>query len=381
MKIAYITIEEILGPANSGGIQCSLRNIDLIKSAFGSENIFVCAITKNKDYLSRENGNMKVFFSYCNRNINSIINALKGRLVFEKKVENEIIEYLTALGCQYVFLESSKMGNLQKRLPSDLKQILFMQNIEREYTKNLLRKHLEYLIIYLPTVWNEKKAVKNAEIIIMLNKRDSVLLEKFYNRKPYLIIPITFSDSFLEQESVSPDGIAPLQLLFVGSLFSSNEHGVTWFVNEVMPYVNAELTIIGKGFERLTGKLNKDNVKTVGTVEDLSSYYYSANAVISPILFGAGMKVKTAEAFMYGKPMFATDEALEGYDVEGLGNIYRCNSQGEFINEINKFSKKTPYILYDPNIRSLFLEKYHTQGYVPVLRKMLLETINSLEGM
>ncbi len=47
-------------------------------------------------------------------------------------------------------------------------------------------------------------------------------------------------------------------------------------------------------------------------------YYYKHAAVILPIKYGAGMKVKTAEAMMYGRTIFASDEALEGYDGKGI---------------------------------------------------------------
>jgi glycosyltransferase involved in cell wall biosynthesis len=129
-----------------------------------------------------------------------------------------------------------------------------------------------------------------------------------------------------------------------------------------MPYVSAEISIVGSNFEKLTERLSRSNVKVIGTVDDLSAYYHNAHAVISPILFGAGMKVKIAEALMYGKPVFATDEALEGYDVEGLENVYRCNTAQEFIDAINTYIDNPPYIAFDENIRARFLEKYHTQN-------------------
>jgi len=34
------------------------------------------------------------------------------------------------------------------------------------------------------------------------------------------------------------------------------------------------------------------------------------------------MKVKPAEALMHGKLMFATDEAREGYEIEGQKNFF-----------------------------------------------------------
>ena len=74
--------------------------------------------------------------------------------------------------------------------------------------------------------------------------------------------------------------------------------------------VNAEILIIGKGFETLKNDLECDNVKVIGTVEDVSEYFYRADFVIAPIFEGSGMKLKTAEALMYGKTIFGTTEAF-----------------------------------------------------------------------
>lgn len=72
------------------------------------------------------------------------------------------------------------------------------------------------------------------------------------------------------------------------------------------------LEIVGKGFEELKNQLTRSNVKVIGGVDSLEPYYENAAAVVMPILYGDGMKVKTAEAMMYGKVIFASEEALEG---------------------------------------------------------------------
>ena len=85
------------------------------------------------------------------------------------------------------------------------------------------------------------------------------------------------------------------------------------------------------------------------------------------------MKVKTAEALMFGKPIIGTDEALEGYDVERQRSVFRCNSSQDFINAINNYAKSIPLVSFDDDLHRLFLEKYHTPNYVPVLRELLFE--------
>ena len=371
MKIAFVTTHEILGPNNTGGIQCALRNLSLLKTIFSEENVLVCAITKNTDNLSKASRTVAVFTIKRGR-IATIKNFLSGRLRYEKAIENEVIKHISNFGCTAVFMDRSVMGFLQERIPKHIIQILFIHNIERIYVLNQARVRLFWLLLLIPTIISESKAIKSSDIIISLNKRDASHLKKYYNRIPDLIIPITFDDQFVivkkKEKSCSSSF---LQLLFVGSLFAPNEQGVTWFIQNVMPYVNAELTVVGRNFEGLTQKLSRKNVRIIGTVEDLPQWYSQADAIVSPILFGDGMKVKTAEALMFGKPMFATNEALEGYDIEGQRNVFRCNTAQDFISAINTYSSNPPYMTFDMKIRELFLQKYHTRAYIPVLHDTL----------
>jgi len=374
MKIAYITAAEILGPQNTGGIQCCNRNLNLLKQAFGEENIYVCAITKHKEYLSKTSDNTKVFYS-DRKKISILKNVLRGRLQFGKDVENAVLQHIEDMGCDVVFIEFSRMGFFQKRLPDKIKQVLFVHNIEIDYAQHLISEHPSYIVLKLAFKINEALALRHADIVMSLNHRDSEKLVQYYDRAPDVIIPITMDDSFVQSETDKQiNTMSKLQLLFVGSLFPPNESGVTWFADEVMPYVNAEFTVVGRDFEQLRNRLENchNNVRVIGTVGDLSQYYHDADVIVSPILMGAGMKVKTAEALMYGKPIFATDEALEGYEVEGQDNIYRCNTAQAFIEAINTYAVNPPFTSFDESIRNLFLEKYHTPRYIQVLKKLLI---------
>ena len=97
-----------------------------------------------------------------------------------------------------------------------------------------------------------------------------------------------------------------------------------------------------------------NNVRIVGGVDDLGEYYRRAIAIIMPIFSGSGMKVKTAEAMMYGKPIVATDEALIGYNVDDIEGIYRCNSAEDFTLAMNKIYQNGQN--YYKEIRGYYLE-------------------------
>ena len=85
-------------------------------------------------------------------------------------------------------------------------------------------------------------------------------------------------------------------ILFVGSYFLPNYQGILWFVEHVMPYISYKLKIVGKGMEEKRIELERKNVEVIGTVDDLSEYYYAAEAIIMPIFLGSGMKVKNSRS-------------------------------------------------------------------------------------
>lgn len=161
--------------------------------------------------------------------------------------------------------------------------------------------------------------------------------------------------------------------MFFGSLFQPNQLGIEWFMETVMTRLeNITLNIVGKGFEKKRKDYEKyKNVRVIGSVEEPDEYYYRHAVVIMPIQYGAGMKVKTAEAMMYGRIILATDEALEGYEVENVEGICRCNMADEYITKINNIFSQQTIPAYQTAVRDCFLEKYDTRRIENKFFKMI----------
>lgn len=189
-------------------------------------------------------------------------------------------------------------------------------------------------------------------------------------------MPISFTDTF-DEKKIRTQPNQRLELLFVGSLFQPNVEGLKWFIDEVMPRLDKEkytLKIIGKNLETKRRELEHENVEVIGTVDNLDEYYFRADAVVIPIFYGDGMKVKTAEAMMYGKMIFATDEALEGYDVDNVEGIYRCNDAEEFVDQL----KSTKFKRFNETVRSIFKNKYDTAVVCKDFRGFLMRFLQEI---
>jgi hypothetical protein len=148
-------------------------------------------------------------------------------------------------------------------------------------------------------------------------------------------------------EISAPQGIEPalprieIDLLFVGSLHRPNVDGINWFYRNVFrPRLDGlKLHIVGTVCKAVAAELSADpNVILHGQVADLSQMYASARIVIAPIFDGAGMSIKTLEAFAYGKAFVGTPLSLRGLDnlpVKG------CDDAASFAAEILSLSENT----------------------------------------
>jgi len=117
----------------------------------------------------------------------------------------------------------------------------------------------------------------------------------------------------------------PLALGFVGGLwFHNNIDGLLWFLHDVWPRVRRRLPeaifrVAGRGAsQELEASLQAiEGVEYIGPVPEVRSVYDSVRAVVLPIRYGAGVKVKTIEALGTGLPCVGTTESFAGIGVSG----------------------------------------------------------------
>lgn len=356
MKVMCIMNQNILN-VKSGGGQCAKRNYDSIKQSLSdSDMLYTCIVSPEFENIN-ERGS-ELYIPGLIGNIQSAIAALQGCKCCKKKYEKIIWKFIDRVEPDVIYLDTSKLGKMSKIMKKKYrcKVICFFHNVESDYSLNFVKNRgKQYLLSYWASLKNERIVVKYADKLISLTKKDSDRIQNLYGRQTDIIIPISFEDKYIpENKNIDKRK----GLLFVGSLFSPNFDGIKWFVREVMIKLPEQtLTIVGKGFEKKREILERENVKVVGTVDDLEEYYYTYPVMIMPIQYGAGMKVKTAEAMMYGKIIIATDEALEGYEINNIEGVYRCNTADEFIKSIRYvMQEKTDY--ENNVIRTIFMKHY-----------------------
>lgn len=266
---------------------------------------------------------------------------------------------------------------IKKRYPH-LKIVFFFHNAEYIYAKELFKtdKSLKNILQVLNHRRAESMSLKNSDIRFILSKRDNTKLQSLAPGVKNCILPMSISDKGRIKYTLNED--KQLQILFVGSVFFANMHGLRWFVKNVMPYVDARLTIVGKDMEKYENEFSAINVDVVGRVDNLKDYYQSTNIVVSPIFLGSGMKTKTVEALMYGVPIIGTRESFSGYDDIDTNLIGReCNDAQEFISAVN-FLEKNRYLLMNcaEYARSSYEKYYSIDASIGIMKKCFSKIAN-----
>lgn len=109
-------------------------------------------------------------------------------------------------------------------------------------------------------------------------------------------------------------------VLFIGSPnFYPNAHAITWIAESLAPALAAQgggirVLLAGSRTEAFSNPAL--NVHGLGFVSDeaLQRLLRAASGMISPVVFGSGLKIKILEAINAGCPVLATLPSLRGYE-------------------------------------------------------------------
>ncbi|MBM2810354.1 MAG: putative glycosyltransferase [Chloroflexi bacterium] len=173
--------------------------------------------------------------------------------------------------------------------------------------------------LYSMTQWSKLGTYER----VMMNETDQVIavsepdVAKLHGRHvDPVLIPNGVATASIPYREPSLD--PGRSLLFIGPLeYRPNADAVRWLVDRVFPLIRARspeitLRLVGKGTERVQAP----GVEALGYVEDASSEFERADAVIVPMRMGGGTRFKVLEAMASGVPVVSTSIGLAGIAAE-----------------------------------------------------------------
>ncbi len=175
---------------------------------------------------------------------------------------------------------------------------------------------LVQLVLALPL---ERRFLRVLDTAVVVSEKDRALLKRRRGRARIVVVSPPLED----EDMPSGPGVrslGPPEVLFVGALDRlENEDAAHWLINDIWPRVISEvpdtrLTIAGANPSAHLRRQAESAAKVTLTdyVDSLSPYYRRASVVVAPMRLGAGVKLKSLVAMLWGLPVVATSVAAEG---------------------------------------------------------------------
>lgn len=357
MRILYLS--ELNPNGKYGGALVEKRNLKILSQNYDIEKVSIYANGRN--FISKV---WDLIFS-------------KVPTLYSRSQVKKICHMIKNSEATFLFLETSKMGYFAKVAKKYNKIVVtFLHNCEVVLYGSSRGR------IFVPFIKKQEKlTVYHSDFLIYLNERDKSVFNRIYPVTKNIqseVLPITFEDIVTKEKIVRLQNKKRSNRgLFFGSNFPPNYNGINWFSIHVAPYIDCEIDVVGLNFDNCS-ELARKNVHVIGTVDKIEEWIMNADFVVFPIFEGSGMKVKTCEALMYGKKIFASNEACEGYILNGAIDI--CNTAEEFINSINSFIHNYSLPIYNEKARNLFLSHYSDNMFeeklISIFDRLMLKEIS-----
>jgi glycosyltransferase involved in cell wall biosynthesis len=208
----------------------------------------------------------------------------------------------------------------------------------------LYREHGQASEFFSTSRSEEAKALDRADAVLAIQEWDAGHFRSL-TRRPVAVVghlaPVAF-DPIASRPS--PAGPAAPVVLFVGGPMRINVHGVTWFIERVLPAVRrrvpgAELWLAGGIGRRI--RSSAPGLRRLGFVDRLADAYRQAAVVINPQQFGTGLSIKSVDALLHGRPLVTTASGGRGLE-EGAGEAFRQATDPE------DYAEQVAGLLLDP---------------------------------
>ena len=178
---------------------------------------------------------------------------------------------------------------------------------------------------------DEAKALDRADVVLAIQEWDAKHFRSLTSRT----VAVVGAPGACE--AAAPAGVAvdpAPAVLFVGGPMGINVHGVTWFIERVLPAVRrqvpeAELWLVGGIGDRIP---EGPGVRRLGFVDALDQVYRRAAVVVNPQQFGTGLSIKSIEALRHARPLVSTVAGARGLE-DGAGLAFRQAASAEEFGE------------------------------------------------
>lgn len=323
-------------------------NIDLRIINDANENtIDLSDCFKNYKYVECRSNFAGKYFSFFRK-----VSLIKDGFFLNKSTINNVIVSLDASAkydviwlhwtqCATLYFKLKKIFPLAKFVLFE-EDVMFL-NFKRQYEleKRPFIKLLKY-IRFLKIKRYELLVASDMNLVVCTNKKDyKLLVDNNISQNKIRIFPSFFQKIDIKNNVASANGI-----IFYGSMARvENEKAIIWFLNHVFNKLDSNiiLFIVGSNPSETIKNYSSSRVVVTGFVDSPDIYFNDSFCAICPLMFGAGIKIKSLQALSCGLPLVSTDVGIEGIDAINGDDFLLANTDELFISSINKLNRDREY--------------------------------------
>ena len=272
----------------------------------------------------------------------------------------------------------------KKRLPpvffnmDDIEHVAHLRNASK--MQRWRKKVLSYSC-FLALWFGEYRAIRLAEKTFICSELDRQYLAKYCGIRK--IATVSNAVSIPAPQPLTVDST----ILFIGSYtYKPNIEAAEFLIQKIWPKLykempTAKLIIAGAYPERISGfGLEYNGIEFSGFVEDLEELYAKTKIVCTPILTGAGTRVKIIEAAAYGKPIVSTSLGAEGLDLRDGLELFVKDDPDRIVEACLQLLRDTSLCERMGNAaRTRTIQLYDKQNIIKLIQKYLVKNNESTE--
>lgn len=316
--------------------------------------------------------------------------SFKFSKFYDKNFLNILSEHIKENNIDIIWVSSAQMAKyaieLKKQYPN-LKIFLREHNIEyklvKQYIKSQKNIFMKLIVFfeYLKTKKYEIGLWNKFDKVFFISDTDIKTAKKYNKNINNSNLIYDGMDLFEIDENIS---IEEDSFIFTGSLASyQNENNLKYFIKNIWIPFNKKvpktiLYLTGNNDDFLLSKLKMtkqqltdNNIINLGFVNDIKRTILSKQFVVSPTLYGSGIRLKVLEALSLKKVIFVSDIDFEmACCFKDMGNIVHYTNCDSFFEKYTKVKIERLYNQISENGYALIDKYFSWDKYI---EKAILE--------
>ena len=263
----------------------------------------------------------------------------------------------------YINNEKKAIGQLENNLPKFVNKVISLFKLDKKINKFEYKAMRKY----------EIKLAQKFDAVILVSPLECSKFSQINNLNNVFCWPIV-----VDINSKDPCSYNKKVISFVGNMnVSHNLSTLKEIIENIMPNLQEDfvLRVVGNCSEAIKSEYEDKNVVFTGRVDSVEKNIEDTLAVIAPIKFGSGIKIKIVESMSYCVPVITTPKGIEGLDIENGVNILVANDYkplSEYVIDLSKNDMKRNFISLEAK---KYVEKNHNYSR---LQESIEQTFNFL---